>query len=105
MSYFHRFRFSAKRYWACGGCEIEAQADSAVGGIHLFGPLKLGLNIVKLSNSQIVFGFSLVSATFSFASALARTGNQLRHTNHMHVLVAQLGRQRLLYRAIVAEAN
>ena len=79
MSYFHCSRFSAKRCWARGGWEIGAQAlhsglvDSAVGGIHLFGPLKLGLNSVKLSNSQIVFGFSPVSATFSFASALART--------------------------------
>ena len=96
MSYFHRFRFSAKRCWARGGWEIGAQAlhsglvDSAVGGIHLFRPLKLGLNSVRLSNSQILLGFSRVSAAFSFPFPLARTGNQLRHTNHMHVLVAQL---------------
>ena len=56
MSYFRRFRFSVKRCWARGGWEIGGQpllsglGDSAVGMIHLFGPWKLGLNIVRLSS-------------------------------------------------------
>lgn len=57
MSYFRRFRFSVKRCWARGGWKIGGQllhsglGDNAVGGIHLSGPWKLGLNTVRLSNS------------------------------------------------------
>lgn len=83
MSYFHRFGFSVKRCRVRGGWEIGGQPlhcgsrDSAVGGIHLFGPWRLGLNIVALSRPeqsiQIVF-FLSVSAALTSAFALARTG-------------------------------